>query len=187
MIGVATTFYTHHEQDYKQAWISTLGSMSFTFQVRTCSDAMIALSETLGNVDVSSYEVILGADLNRYVVIRDKVGGTNNVSSLQYGTVNCFESRSFWISWERNWLYVGRGTKVGQETMAGMSLAPAPKSIKAASLATKSLYDAQWSFPLVHGKICYPLFFHYLMSHFKIINIDLHYKNDLSCFNDIYI
>lgn len=44
---------------YKQAWATTLGVTSFVFDVKTCSDAMLALSETLGNVDVSSYEVVI--------------------------------------------------------------------------------------------------------------------------------
>lgn len=96
--------------------------------------------------------MILGAAGNRQVVIRDTVGGGGQNVTLNSHVLACDRSQTFWLSWARQWLYVGTGTKVGERTLLGLPLGSQPKVIKAISMATTNVHGARWSFPLVHGE-----------------------------------
>ena len=94
-------------------WLRQVQKSSVVFGVRTCNDAILALSEEMQQVS-NSYEIIIGGYSNQRSEIRPNVQ-TVPVTWLDTPDIlSCNETRFFWVSWEGGVIEVGLGLRVGQ-------------------------------------------------------------------------
>ena len=72
----------------------------FTFTVRACHSASVALAFSGHHDQSPDLEVIIGDDRNRKSVIRDMRNGQGVVLDVATpGILHCYEVNAFWINW----------------------------------------------------------------------------------------
>ena len=70
-------------------WRTVADQYYFTFRVKACADANIALSKYNGITDIFTYEITIGGDNNRITTIKEGIGGT--VRDQRYTYVHIME------------------------------------------------------------------------------------------------
>ena len=111
--GKLTKVQTPPRYEYNTAWISVSGHRDFTFDVQACSDVYLALSHIPSNYRTLTYEIVIGASGNTKTAIRTKVNGTNVYETPTPNILNCNQAMSFWITWSKGRIKVGKGTVRG--------------------------------------------------------------------------
>lgn len=91
------------DSGHRIAWLSNT-DMAFTFSVKACHEARVALTYEPGNVTHHNYEIVLGGWSNMESAIFDMDSSANDpvtrVPTPQL--LDCQDHRSFWIQWDRN-------------------------------------------------------------------------------------
>jgi len=94
-------------------WLRQVQKTNVVFGVRTCNDAILALSEEMEKVS-NSYEVVIGGYGNKRSDIRSNVQSDAVARMDTPDIVSCNETRFFWVSWDGGLIEVGLGLRVGQ-------------------------------------------------------------------------
>lgn len=80
------------DYSYRQAWFTTLVVDHVILRIKTCRDAHILLSESIG-ISNNTYEAALGILGNTQSVMREGPYGENVVWADTPGIMSCDESR----------------------------------------------------------------------------------------------
>src|SRR5688572_11265921 len=93
---------------------SVLSQNSVVFRVQACRDAHLALSEVFNNVQIRTYEIIIGGYGNTQSFIRDYDTGTEVLKLDTPNIMDCNNSKAFWAKWETSGrITVGQGAVIG--------------------------------------------------------------------------
>lgn len=117
--------------------------------VSACRDASIALSEVPGIFSHNTYEIVIGGNTNTVTVLRSSVRGANVIEVQTPGILDCWNSRSFWISWTRSTLSFGKGGVVEQNRVLYHRSVQHP--INGLSVMTPYSIQGIWSFRTFSG------------------------------------
>ncbi|OWF48285.1 C3 and PZP-like alpha-2-macroglobulin domain-containing protein 8 [Mizuhopecten yessoensis] len=105
----------YHYHYLHDSGLDVTGHTSFTFQVKACHDAHIALSQDKGVDTKNTYEIVIGGWGDQQSVIRDcKQCAQMDVENHMPHPLSCTQYRPFWISWANNIIRVGQGDIVGK-------------------------------------------------------------------------
>ena len=66
--------HTPPERAYTRLWRSLLERDFFVFRAKACHDAHLALSEIPGNLEVRTYEIVIGGWGNMFTALRRGIG-----------------------------------------------------------------------------------------------------------------
>ena len=146
------TLGTTDDYAHNQAWMTLRNSDSIVFQVKACSDAYIALSESFDNTS-NAYEIALGTKDNTNSEIRMSVGGISYLT--RPGSVlSCDEYKTFWILLIHSTfvdVIVGEGPDVGSNALMHFN-DPWGKDVVAVSFSTGSESTGSWRVSNVGGR-----------------------------------
>ncbi|XP_045191095.1 uncharacterized protein LOC123547911 [Mercenaria mercenaria] len=141
----------HTRNEYKYHYLHDLGvdvtkTSSVTFAVKACNDAHIALSKTKGLDSSDTYEIVIGGWSDSESVIRDckQCAHMDEVHHKSH-PLSCSQPHPFWVSWDNNYIRVGKGNTVGeQQFMVWNDTDPHPVNYVAVSTGFGSTGD--WTF-----------------------------------------
>lgn len=94
---------------YNSNWLSTPRQEFITFVVKACKDASILLSDSHTINPELAYEIIIGAEENTKVVIRELYNDGNLAETESTFILSCTEQRAFWLSWHNGTARIGFG------------------------------------------------------------------------------
>jgi hypothetical protein len=94
---------------------------------------------------VSSYvvDVGLGYDNNQKSFIRLLIGSSSSFETSTPNLLHCDDMRAFWVSWDHEYIKVGRGQMVDQQTFMNLQ-DPNPQSLTAIDLLSSKGSSAVW-------------------------------------------
>lgn len=98
---------------YDTLWLLQSQKSYVKFGVKTCNDAILALSANM-TTSINTWEVVIGGYNNTQSDIRPGFGQPPAVSTSTPAILNCSETRHFWVSYEGGFVEVGQGTELGQ-------------------------------------------------------------------------
>ena len=131
---------------HNQTWMTLHNSNHIVFQVKACSDAYIALSETFDNTS-SAYEIALGVESGKMSEIRLEIGGSVLFSRATSNILSCGEFRAFWIAMVHQTTFTdilfGEGPKVGSKALMHHRHQNG-KTVKAVSFSSGRGAAASW-------------------------------------------
>ena len=134
---------------YHHLWMTEREKTSFQFGIRTCNDALLALTQTYGYTS-NGYEVVIGGFGGGKSVIRKPAQGTDRVEAETPDITHCEETRYFWVSWEGGAIEVGRGLVVGDRIFMRW-VDPDPYAITAIGISGWNKENS-WEFSHNEGK-----------------------------------
>lgn len=127
-------------------WLSpTMPHLTFT--VMTCHYAALLLSNTRSGE--YKYEVIIGYDRNRLVVVRDADGRIHHTIDRP-DLLNCNEYRKFWITFTTGSIAVGTGSDFNNGFLNWVT--PQAITVSAVGLTTGEDSVGEWLFDLNAGR-----------------------------------
>lgn len=98
--------------DPHSLWLTPIiNEQTFTFDVAACKNALIYLTTTVGEITKDAYEITLGADDNRKVLLKKaKDGEFEQVREVNlFSSLECGIAHPFWVTWADGWIKMGRG------------------------------------------------------------------------------
>jgi len=136
---------------FKSNWVTVRDKQSFVFRVRGCYDARIILASYTKVVDVSSYEIMIGANGNQVSRIgKDGLDGGNVVEASTPNVLHCTETRYFWVSWGGGYIQVGSGRVPGESGFLQLQDS-APYKVRSLAFDADSPTVAVWEFGTEEG------------------------------------
>ena len=128
---------------YESVWMTTNKNL-FTFQVRACSEAHIALAAIPFIYPDKTYEIIIGDEGNTKCTIRRKVNGDIVKQVSLASLLSCDILRGFWISWEKGNILVGFNTPYTNIFLNWTD--STPLQISSVALSTYKAGPGEWQF-----------------------------------------
>ena len=119
----------------------------FLFSVQACKRAEILLST--GDRSKPIYYVVLGADINTAIDIRD-VDGQIVAHAPTPDILDCYHQRDFWLTWSDGAIVVGEGNQYTNVLMHYTMLNQ--ETITELSLTTKNETYGEWDFSIYNGE-----------------------------------
>ena len=136
---------------FKSNWVTVRDKQSFVFRVKGCYDARIILASYTKVVDVSFYEIVIGASGNQVSKIgQDGLDGGNVVEASTPNVLHCKETRYFWVSWGGGFVQVGSGAVAGESGFLQLQDS-FPYKIRSLAFDSDSPTVAIWEFGAVTG------------------------------------
>ena len=118
-----------------------------TFRVRAKSNAYVALSSVYGETTDKTYEIVIGGWENTKSVIRSSGNGPAIKETTTPGILNEEELRPFWISWKRQVIEVGEGSRRGQGRILHWQVPQSKQhSVNCMSVSTGEGATGEWEF-----------------------------------------
>lgn len=90
-VGEGIILHTPQSADYlyNNAYITTQGETGFMFTVKACTGAKIALSEVPNVVTFNTYELVIGPNNGKDIVLKDSVDGSTVKSEDTHTLLDC--------------------------------------------------------------------------------------------------
>ena len=148
--GESITVATSTRKDYRQFWIATRDKTSLVFSVKACAAVSVALSAIPGVSGIDTYEIVIGGPENDVTAIRDSVDGPNQSELRTTGILVCDTEMHFWMSWERDFIEVGRGSVVKDQKIIDWKPTK-PHAVSSVSITTDFSQKGIWRFNQVDG------------------------------------
>ena len=149
VIARSTSLTTSAQIPFTYNWMTVRELRGLVFRVRACSDARILLAFYMKTVQVGTYEIVLGSQLNSWSTISKN--GTIAVQANTPMVLNCQLSVSFWVSWWSTFLEVGTGANFGENGLLAIQ-DPDLHKVRAVSLDTVSPVSGEWDLGSVEGQ-----------------------------------
>ena len=118
------------------------GETDLIFQLKSCSDAYLALCQIPGNAYTLSYEIALGINGASSNELRLGVDGEMKSSSSE-NLLDCNSQKDFWIRWDGGNIRFGKGDVVGEQEVLQWQHDD-PYDINYVSLTSKNDQDGLW-------------------------------------------
>lgn len=139
-----TTANDYHYHYLHDLGMDVTGHTSFTFNVKACHDAHIALSQDKGVDSRNTYEIVIGGWSDQQSVIRDcKQCAHMDTQNRIPHPLSCSQYRPFWVSWANNIIRVGHGNIVGKSQFM-MWNDTAPHEVNYVAVATGFGSSGEW-------------------------------------------
>ncbi|XP_067655796.1 uncharacterized protein 5-like [Haliotis asinina] len=127
----------------------------FTFKVKACGDAHVALQTNYQNSNLQMYEIVLGGWSNTRSVIR-RCAQCTILTSYQGTMVSCSQYKQFWTSFVDGTIKAGRGGTVGQDEILSYT-DPDPHTINYFAAATGFGSSGEWIFDFCEPNLLFKL------------------------------
>jgi len=139
--------------NYNQMSKSIMGQNSVVFRVQSCKDAHLALSEVFNNVQIRTYEIIIGGNGNTNSFIRDYETRTEVQKVETPNIMDCNNSKAFWAKWETSGrITVGQGAAIGYSTFLDW-VDPEKRIFQGITISTWDNAPGYWDFSYLQGMI----------------------------------
>ena len=145
-VAISTT----EERSFRTTWVTVTDREYIVFAVKTCQEAIIALSDIPGITTYHSYIVNIGHDNNTASSIRDADTGAVMDTVSTPGILDCKEGQTFWVGWGEGFLAVGSGGRVGSGRFLqyyNVDVYP----VNSLAFGTGTTSDGEWEFHAVNG------------------------------------
>ena len=120
----------------------------FQFEVKSCAEALIALTEIAGNITWHAYEVKIGVNNNK-TYIYDAEHKTIVAQASTPEILSCEEFRPFWVAWTDvgpgRSIHVGTG-QVGEKPYV-IEYIKLREDAHIRAVSLDSVKEADWRFP----------------------------------------
>ena len=138
--------YTPKERNLNTFWM-TPTMQHLTFTVLACHYAAILLSDT--KMGEFKYEVIIGYDRNRMIVVKNSDGKTLH-SVDKPDLLSCSTYKTFWLTFASGSIVLGEGSDFTSVVMDWVT--PDAITVKAICLTTGEEATGEWQFSMSQGK-----------------------------------
>ncbi len=134
-------------------WLATQYQKYVLFNIRSCGQSSIVLTEIPKVLSSQSYEFILDRTTSE-IHILDGVDGNKVAHGKLVDFVSCFSSKPFWISWQDGLIEIGKGTIPRQSRITSWQ-DPTPFDINGFGVMFKdstNVGGTTWKFNVFTGK-----------------------------------
>ena len=145
-VAISTT----QQRSFRTTWITVTDRDYIVFAVKTCQEAIIALSDIPGITTYHSYIINIGHDNNTASSIRDADTGAVLDTVSTPGILDCKEGHTFWVGWGEGFLAAGSGGRVGSGRFLqyyNVDVYP----VNSLAFSTGTMSDGEWEFHAVKG------------------------------------
>ena len=136
---------------YSAVWLTAVSRRQLVVSVRSCANALVALSATAFSASGGpTVEIELA---NGRSTMRDAIFGNVTATAVTPDLLRCDATRTFWVRWSGAGVDVGRGPSVGRDVVMATAAAVAGGGgVAAVALDSRGDVAAHWTVDTTSGQ-----------------------------------